>query len=194
MTKNSKKETSNHNVVLGYHETYIKAAKDRNIFLSEDITKESAAQLVAMLLHYDNIDHEDIITIYINSNGGDVSGLSCIYDTMQMINAPIRTICMGKAYSAGAVLLAAGSVGERYAFERSQIMIHGIQCIFPMPGLDISNNKNYFSFLKENNDNIMKILANHTNKSLKKIKDDCKEDCYMTASEALKYGIIDEII
>lgn len=176
-----------------YFETYVKASKSRVIFFSDIVTKKSAADLAAMLLYYDNLNHDNIF-LYINSPGGDASGLSCIYDIMQMIKSPIKTICMAKAYSAGAILLAAGTAGERYAFKNSEIMIHGIQCIFPLPGEDISNSKNYFSFLKDNDDKVMKILAHHTGYSLAKVKKDCEQDLWLSAPEALEYGIIDAII
>lgn len=177
-----------------YQETYIKLAKNRVIFLAENVTKETAAQLSAMLLYFDNEDHLAPIELYIHSNGGEVSGLANIYDVMQMISAPIKTVCVGKCYSAGAVLLAAGTKGQRYAFKNSSIMIHGIQCGFPIPGHDVVNSKNYYDFLRDNNDSIMKILAHHTNHSLEKIKQDCLQDVWMDAKQALEYGIIDHII
>lgn len=180
--------------VLGYAESYVKLANDRIIFLSEDVTKESASALSAMLLYYDNQDHEAPIDLYLNSNGGDASGLSNIYDVMQMISAPVKTICMGKCYSAGAVLLAAGSKGQRYAFKNSKVMIHGIQAVFPIPGHDVVNSKNYYKFLEENNDSIMKILAKHTGHSLEKIKQDCLRDVWLDAKQALEYGVIDHIM
>lgn len=180
--------------LTGYSETYVKLAKDRIIFMPELVTKESAAQLSALLLYYDNENHDETIELYIHSNGGDVAGLSNIYDVMQMISAPVKTICIGKCYSAGAVMLAAGTKGERYAFRHSQIMIHGIQATYPIPGHDITNSKNYFDFLKENNDNIMKILAHHTGHSLEKIKEDCLRDVWLDAKQALEYGIVDHIV
>jgi ATP-dependent Clp protease protease subunit len=182
------------NPLAGYAETYIKLSKDRMIFLSEDVTKQSAAELAALLLYYDNEDHQEPITLYIHSNGGDVSGLANIYDVMQMISAPVKTVCAGKAYSAGAVILASGTKGERYAMKSSKIMIHGIQFAFPLPGQDIINSKNYYDFINDNNDNIMKILAHHTGHSLSKLKEDCKQDVWMDAKQALHYGIIDHII
>lgn len=177
-----------------YLETYVRLANARVIFLSEIITKEVAAQLSAMLLYYDNEDPNEEICMYINSPGGDAAGLANIYDVMQMISAPIQTICLGKAYSAGAVLLAAGSKGNRFAFKHSKIMIHGIQCLFPLIGQDQVNSKNYYQFLKQNNDNIMKILAHHTGNSLEKVKEDCTRDCYLDARQAVEYGIVDNII
>ncbi len=178
----------------GYADTYVKLTKDRCIFLSEDVSKQSAADLSALLLCYDHEDRDSEITLYIHSNGGDAAGLANIYDVMQMIQAPVKTICVGKAYSAGAVILAAGSKGERYAMKSSKIMIHGIQFAFPLPGQDIINSKNYYEFIKENNDNIMKILADHTGHSLEKLKQDCKEDLWMNAEQALQYGLIDHIV
>jgi ATP-dependent Clp protease protease subunit len=177
-----------------YIETYVKLSKDRTIFLSEDVTKEVAAELSALLLYYDNKDHQAPITLYLHSNGGDAYGLSNIYDVMQMISAPVKTVCLGKCYSAGAVILAAGAKGERYAMKSSKIMIHGIQFAFPLPGNDIINSKNYYDFIKDNNDNIMKILANHTGHPLEKLKTDCLQDVWLDAKQALDYGIIDKII
>jgi len=177
----------------GYAETYVKLSKDRIIFLGENVTKQSASDLAALLLYYDNISDEEI-SIYLHCNGGDASGLANIYDVMQMIKSPVKTVCLGKCYSAAAVILAAGTPGERYAFKHSKIMIHGIQAGFPIPGHDMTNSKNYYQFLKDNNDNIMKILANHTGHPLEKVKQDCTRDVWMDAKQALDYGIIDEVL
>lgn len=180
-------------VFPGYAETYVKLAKDRVIFLNENVTKQSASDLSALLLYYDNFSDEEI-SIYLHCNGGDAAGLANIYDVMQMIKSPIKTICIGKCYSAAAVILAAGSPGGRYAFKHSKIMIHGIQAGFPIPGHDMTNSKNYYEFLKDNNDNIMKILARHTGHTLDKIKLDCSRDVWLDAKQALEYGIIDEVL
>lgn len=180
--------------VSGYADTYVKLAQHRVVVISEDISDTMAAELSALLLYFDNRDHNLPIEIYIHSNGGAATGLANIYDVMQMISAPIKTVCLGKCYSAGAVLLAAGSKGERYAMKNSSIMIHGIQAGFPIPGHDITNSKNYYEFLQNNNDNIMKILAHHTGHSLEKVKEDCKQDLWLDAKQALEYGIIDRII
>jgi len=179
---------------MRYAETYVKLSKDRTIFMSENVTKDVAAELSALLLYYDNENHEEPITLYLHSNGGDASGLSNIYDVMQMISAPVKTICLGKCYSAGAIILAAGTKGYRYALKSSKIMIHGMQFIFPIPGTDIIGSKNYYQFVDDNNDNIMKILAYHTGHTLEKVKEDCKQDVWMDAKQALDYGIIDGII
>jgi ATP-dependent Clp protease, protease subunit len=181
-------------LLTGYADTYVKLAKHRIVFVPEDVSDTMAAELSAMLLYFDNEDHEAKIEMYLHSNGGAVSGLANIYDVMQMIQAPVSTICIGKCYSAAAVLLAAGTKGERYAFKHASIMIHGIQFAFPIPGHDITTSQSYFDFVSSNNDNIMKILAHHTGHPLEKVKTDCKEDLWMDAKKALEYGIIDHII
>lgn len=180
--------------IVGYDDTYRKLAKHRIVFVSEAITDITAAQLSALLLYYDSEDHDAMIDMYIHTDGGQTTALGNIYDVMQMIQAPIKTICLGKCYSAGAVLLAAGTKGARYASKNSSIMIHGIQCGFPIPGHDMTSSKNYYDFLNDNNDNIMKILAHHTGHTLEKIKNDCLQDVWMNAEQALEYGIIDQII
>jgi ATP-dependent Clp protease protease subunit len=181
-------------ILAGYKETYVRLAKHRILFISEDVSIEMATELSAMLLYFDNEDHEVPIEIYINSHGGAVSGFFNIYDVMQMIKAPIRTICAGRASSAAGVMLAAGTKGQRCALANSRIMIHGIQCVFPIPGFDITNNKNYHNFLLENNDSIMRVLSHHTGQTLDKIKDDCKEDVWLSPAMAKDYGIIDQIL
>lgn len=178
----------------GYEDTYLKLTKNRIIFVSETIAPTMAAQLSALLLYFDNQDSDSMIQIYIHSNGGDASALANIYDVMQMIKAPIKTVCLGKCYSAAAVLLAAGTKGQRYAMKNSNVMIHGIQAGFPIPGHDITNSKNYYQFLNDNNDSIMKILAHHTGHTLEKVKEDCKQDVWLDSKGALEYGIIDHII
>ena len=181
-------------LLMGYADSYVKMSKNRAIFFAEDVTKQAGAELSALMLYYDNMDHEEPIHLYIHSNGGDVAGLSNIYDVMQMIKAPVKTILLGKCYSAGAVMLAAGTKGERYALKSSKVMIHGIQFGFPIPGFDLSSNKSYFEFVKDNNDNLMKILAKHTGHTLEKVKADCAREFWMTAQQALFYGIIDTIL
>ena len=181
-------------LLTGYADTYIKLAKHRIVIVSEDVSDTMAAELSALLLYFDNEDHEALIEMYIHSNGGAATGLANIYDVMQMISAPVKTVCLGKCYSAGAVLLAAGTKGERYAMKNSSIMIHGIQAGFPIPGHDITSSKNYYEFLQSNNDNIMKILAHHTGHTLEKVKEDCKQDVWMDAKQALEYGLVDHIV
>lgn len=181
-------------ILPGYADSYIKLATHRIIVVAEVVTDRMAADLSALLLYLDNQDHEEPIELYIHSDGGAATGLANIYDVMQMIAAPVKTVCIGKCYSAAAVMLAAGTKGQRYAFKNANIMIHGIQAGFPIPGHDITSSKNYFQFLNANNDSIMKILANHTGHSLEKVKEDCKQDLWLNAKQALEYGIIDHIL
>lgn len=181
-------------LVRGYAESHVKMSKNRAIFFSENVSDKVAAELSALMLYYDNADHEAPIHLYIHSNGGAISGLNNIYDVMQMIHAPIKTILLGKCYSAGAVMLAAGSKGERYALRSSNVMIHGAQFTFPQPGEDLSTSKNYLEFIEDVNDLLMKILSKHTGQPLEKIKADCAREYWMDAKAAKEYGIIDHII
>lgn len=178
-----------------YSESYVRLAKNRVIFLSEEITKEVGAAMSALMLYFDNLDHEKDITILINSNGGDASALSAIYDTMQMIRAPVKTVCLGKCYSAAAVLLATGSSGKRFALKNSQVMIHGLQCSFPAIGEgDSARTEKYFNFLMKSNGAVMKMLSKHIGKTAEEIEKDCLRDLYLNAEQALEYGIIDKIL
>jgi ATP-dependent Clp protease protease subunit len=192
--KRKHKHEAAQNFSVAYSESYVRLTKARSIFLAENVTTEVAADLSALLLYYDALSNTEEITLYIHSNGGEVAGLDNIYDVMQLIKSPIKTVCLGKAYSAGAVLLAAGAPGRRFAFKNANIMIHGVQAGFPIPGDDLVNSKNYFKYLDNHNSNIMKILAQHTGHSLDKVKSDCLEDRYMTPKQAKEYGIIDHII
>lgn len=181
-------------LVRGYADSYIKMSKNRAIFFSEDVGDKAAADLSALMLYYDNEDHEAPIHLYIHSNGGAISGLNNIYDVMQMVHAPVKTILLGKCYSAGAVMLAAGTKGERYALRSSNVMIHGIQFAFPIAGEDMTNNKSYLEFIEDTNDLIMKMLSKHTGQPLDKLKADCSREYWMNAKAAKEYGIIDHIL
>lgn len=179
---------------LGYQESHIKMSKTRSIFFSEDVAKRSGAELSAMLLYYDYQDHQEPIYLYLHSNGGDIAGLSNIYDVMQMIKAPVKTILMGKCYSAGAVILAAGTKGERFALPSSKVMIHGIQFGFPLPEDDMKDNEGYLNFIEDHNDKIMVMLAKHTGQALDKVREDCKREMWFSAESALEYGLVDHIL
>lgn len=181
-------------VPMGYAESYVKLTKSRSIFISEDVTDRLGAELSSMLLYYDNQDHEAEISIYVHTNGGATTGMANIYDVMQMVRSPIKTILIGKAYSAGAWILAAGSKGKRYALRSSKVMIHGTQFIFPIPGFDFTNSKNYLEFVNEENDSMLKVMAKHTGQTFEKVKADCQSEYWMDTKAALAYGIIDHII
>lgn len=174
-------------------ESFIKLNSARMLFLSEDVTKKSISDLTAMILYLESKSHDEIF-LYLNSNGGDSSALVQYLNVVKRIKSPINTFNLGKCYSAGAIILASGAPGKRFAFKNSSVMIHGIQCLFPhMNELDQEGSSNYYDFLESHNDTIMKELAKYTKKPLAKLKNDCKSDLYLTAQEALAYGIIDKI-
>lgn len=184
-----------HGTPSKYYESYVRLVDDRVIFLNEAFTKDTSSTLSAWLLHYDHEDSEKEITIYINSPGGDASALSNIYDVIQLISAPVKTVCLGKCYSAGAVLLAAGTKGKRYILPHAEVMIHGIQCAFPVISSSSHHDaKSYLTFLNNINDNIMKILAKHTGHTLEKVKQDCLNDVWLDAKQAIAYGLVDHIL
>lgn len=178
-----------------YSGAYSALSKYRTIVLSEDLTKETAATLCSLLIYYNSLSVDEEIKILINTNGGDASALLGIYDTMSMIQAPISTIGLGRIYSAGVFILAAGTKGKRAMMPNSEVMIHGVQCSFPStPLADQVDSTNYFSYLEKFNMKIMKILSNHTNQSLQKISQDSKRDLYLNPKEAKKYGIVDHVL
>lgn len=177
---------------LRYYDSYITLSQDRSIFLGEDFTKQVAAEMTAWLLHYDRVDAKKPIKLFISTDGGDGAALTNIYDVMHMISAPVHTICVGKCYSAGAFILAAGTKGHRYIYPHGQVMIHGLQCV--VLENDQNNSKTYLKFLNDYNDRILGLLAKHTKQTLEKIKEDCKRDLYFDAQEAVSYGIVDWVL
>lgn len=167
--------------------------KDRILFLTDDVEIGVATELVATLLYLDLKNSSKEITIYINSQGGDAqNGLMTIYDAMQFITSPIKTICIGEAYSTAAVLLAAGTKGLRFAAPHAKIMIHSLQ-LGNLSGTQ-QEIEDETKQCKKLNDTVMKIIANHTGQHIKKVKRDCLKDKYFTAEEAIKYGLIDGIM
>jgi ATP-dependent Clp protease protease subunit len=178
-----------------YSRGIIELTPGRIIFLNEPFTQEVASALSSLLIYYDTVDAISDISLYINSDGGEEAALVQIYDVIKMMSAPVKTICVGRAYSAGAFLLAAGTKGKRYIFQHAKVMIHGVQFSFPIPGEgDPANSQNYFNFVKSRNEIILKLLAADTGQNLEKIRADTKRDVYLTAEEAVEYGIADLII
>ncbi len=181
---------------VGY-DIYSRLLKDRVIFVGGAegaVTTDSANALIAQLLYLDAEDNTKDINLYINSPGGMVTAGLAVYDTMQYIKSPITTICMGMAMSFGAVLLAAGSKGKRYALEHSRIMIH--QPLIYGGGIsgqvtDIDLEAKELIITKSK---LADILAAHTGQSKEKIIADTERNYYMSAQEAKEYGIIDEVI
>ena len=170
---------------------YSRLLKDRIIFCGTAIDSEVANLIVAQLLFLDSENSKKDITMYINSPGGMVTAGLAIYDTMQYIKSDVSTVCVGIAASMGSVLLAGGAKGKRYALPHSEVMIHQ-----PLGGTegqasDIAIAANHILKTK---DILNGILAKHSGKDIKTVEKDADRDKYMTADEALTYGLIDKVI
>lgn len=170
---------------------FSKLIEDRILFLHEEIDSAVASQIMATLLYLDAQNDKEAITIYINSPGGDTDGLFAIYDIFQLISAPIKTVCVGEACSAAAILLASGSPGMRYACTNSQVMIHHVQAELEGSKTEIEREVERINQL---NQLVVETLSRHTGQPVSVIEEDCKIDKYMSAKEAVKYGIVDKIL
>ncbi|HEX2883663.1 MAG TPA: ATP-dependent Clp endopeptidase proteolytic subunit ClpP [Candidatus Limnocylindria bacterium] len=169
---------------------YSRLLKDRIIFLGDAIEDNVANLIIAQLLFLESEDPEKDIQLYINSPGGVVTSGMAIYDTMQYLRAPVSTICIGQAASMGAVLLAAGAKGKRYALPNSRIMIHQGSGGFRGNTPDVEIQMREMMHLT---DRLMQILADHTGQDFEKVKRDSERDKFMSADEAKEYGLIDEV-
>ncbi|HUT09526.1 MAG TPA: ATP-dependent Clp endopeptidase proteolytic subunit ClpP [Thermoguttaceae bacterium] len=170
---------------------YSRLLKDRIVFLGSQVNDDAANAVVAQLLFLQSEDAKKDVHLYINSPGGSITAGLAIYDTMQFINCDVATYCVGQCASMGAVLLTAGTKGKRKALPNSRIMIH--QPLAGMEGSaeDIMIHAKEFTKVKER---LNKILIKHTGHPLEKIEKDTDRDRFMTAEEALDYGLIDEVI
>lgn len=173
------------------YDIFSRLLKDRIVFLTGEINDVSADLVVAQMIFLEAEDPDKDIYLYINSPGGSVTAGMAIYDTMQYIKCDVSTICIGMAASMGAFLLAAGTQGKRKVLPNSEIMIHQ-----PLGGTqgqvtDIEIHAKRYLMIK---DKMNKILSERTGQKLEKIKRDVERDYFMTAEEALEYGIVDEII
>lgn len=173
------------------YDIYSRLLNDRIIILSEEVNDTTASLVVAQLLYLEGQDPKKDISLYINSPGGSVSAGFAIYDTMNYIKCDVSTICLGMAASMGAFLLSAGTKGKRLALPNSEIMIHQ-----PLGGsqgqaTDIAIQANQILKIKKK---LNTILAENTGKSIDIIEKDTERDNYMTAQEAMEYGIIDKVI
>lgn len=173
------------------YDIYSRLLKERIVFLGSGVNDDVANVIVAQLLFLEAEDPSKDITFYINSPGGAVTAGMAIYDTMQFIKCDIATLCMGQAASMGAVLLAAGTKGKRYALPNSRIMIHQPLGGFQGQATDIDIHAKEILRVR---DDLNNILAHHTGNSLKKIKADTDRDNFMTSVEAEKYGLIDKVL
>jgi ATP-dependent Clp protease protease subunit len=169
---------------------YSRLLKERIIFLGEPIEDHVANLVIAQLLFLESEDQEKDIMLYINSPGGIVTSGLAIYDTMQYLKAPVSTICIGQAASMGAVLLAAGAKGKRFALPNSRIMLHQGSGGFRGNTPDVEIQVKEMLTLT---DRLMRILAEHTGQEADKVKKDAERDYFMSAEEAKGYGIIDAV-
>jgi len=170
---------------------YSRLLKDRIIFLGTAIDDHVANLVVAQMLYLEAEDPDKEVFFYLNTPGGHVSSGLAIYDTMQYLRAPISTFCMGQAASMGALLLAAGNKGKRYALPHSRILIHQPLGGFQGQATDIDIQAREILRLK---DDLNQIISDLTNQPLEKIRSDTERDYYMTSEQAKIYGLIDEII
>lgn len=172
------------------YDIYSRLLNDRIIMLCDQVNSATASLVVAQLLFLEAQDPDKDISLYINSPGGSVTDGMAIYDTMNFIKCDVSTICVGMAASMGAFLLSAGTKGKRYALPNSEIMIHQ-----PLGGAQgqASDIKIQADLILRTRDRLNKILAENTGRDIKEIERDTDRDYFMTAEQALEYGIIDKI-
>ncbi len=176
------------------YDIFSRLLSDRIIFLGEEVSDASASLIIAQLLFLEAAEPDKDIQLYINSPGGSISAGLAIYDTMQYIKCDVSTICMGLAASFGAFLLAGGTKGKRIALPNAEIMIHQPA----IGGKGVSGQATDIQIMSDHiqksKDRLNRILAENTGKTVEKIRLDTERDNYMSAEEALKYGLIDKII
>ena len=165
--------------------------KDRIIFLGTPIDDVVANIVIAQLLHLESEDPDKDISIYINSPGGEITGLFAIYDTMQFVKCEVSTICLGQAASAAAVILASGTPGKRFVLPHSRVLIHQPHGGASGQAVDIEIQAKEIVRMREALDS---ILAHHTGQDVDKVARDTDRDFIMSATEAKDYGIVDEVI
>jgi ATP-dependent Clp protease, protease subunit len=170
---------------------YSRLLRDRIVFLGSEVSDGLANSIIAQLLVLESEDPKKEISLYINSPGGsDTAGLA-IYDTMQYINAPVSTICIGQAYSMAAVLLCSGTKGRRHMLPHGRVMLHQPLGGFSGQATDIDIQAREMLRIKAM---LNEIVADHTGQELDKVKSDTDRDYYLSADEACAYGIIDQVV
>ena len=173
------------------YDIYSRLLKDRLIFIVGPFEDQMANLVVAQLLYLESENPNKDIHVYINSPGGVVSSGLAIYDTMQFINCDVSTICLGQAASMGALLLAGGSAGKRYALPHSRVMVHQPSAGYQGQVTDISIHAEEVMELKRR---LNEIMAKHTGQDVKQIEKDLERDNFMDAEAAVKYGLIDNVL
>ena len=173
------------------YDIFSRLLRDRIIFLGTGVTDEVANLIIAQLLFLEAEDSEKEIHFYINSPGGLVTAGLAVYDTMQYIRSPVATYCLGQAASMGALLLAAGAKGKRYAMPHARILIHQVMGSFAGQASDVDIQAKEILRLRQE---LNLILADHTGQPLERIQQDTDRDYYMSGQEAKDYGIVDAVI
>ena len=173
------------------YDIFSRLLNDRIVMLNEEVNATTSSLVVAQLLYLEGQDASKDISLYINSPGGSVTDGMAIYDTMQYIKCDVSTICMGMAASMGAFLLAAGKKGKRYSLPNSDIMIHQPSGGAKGQATDINIHAQHILRTKEK---LNKILSENTGQPIEKVAQDTERDNFMTAQQALEYGLIDEVI
>ena len=173
------------------YDIYSRLLKDRIIFLGEAVDEHTASLIVAQLLFLESEDSEKDINFYINSPGGSVTAGMAIYDTMQYIKPDVATICIGMAASMGAFLLSAGAKGKRFALPNAEIMIHQ-----PLGGIQgqAEDIRIHAEWIIKTREKLNRILSENTGQNLERIAKDTDRDNFMSAQEAVEYGIIDKVM
>jgi len=175
------------------YDIFSRLLKDRIIFLAEDVNSTSASLVIAQMLFLESEDPDRDINFYINSPGGSITDGMAIVDTMNYIKCPVSTICVGMAASMGSVLLASGEKGKRFATPNSEILIHQPLISGGLSG-QTTEIKIHADHMVRTREKLNKLLSDRTGQSIEQIEKDTERDHYMTAQEALKYGLIDGIL
>ena len=173
------------------YDIFSRLLNDRIIFLSEEVNDATASLIVAQMLYLEAQDPDKDIQFYINSPGGSVTAGMAIYDTMQYIKCDVSTICVGLAASMGAFLLSAGTKGKRYALPNAEIMIHQPSAGTQGQITDMAIHLKRLEIVKER---MNRILSENTGKSIETVTADCERDNFMTAQEALEFGLVDRVL
>ncbi len=173
------------------YDIYSRLLKDRIVILGTAINDEVANTIVAQLLFLESQDKTKDIKLYVNSPGGSVTAGLAIYDTMQHVSCDVSTICMGMAASMGAVILAGGAKGKRFALPNSEVMIHQ-----PLGGMEgqATDIKIHAEHILKTREQLNKILQKHSGQTLKKIEEDTERDNFMSPKQAVEYGLVDKIL
>ena len=173
------------------YDIFSRLLEERIIFLAGPVTDMNANVVIAQMLYLASKDSKRDIKLYINSPGGSVTAGLAIYDTMQYLKCPVSTICIGLTASMAAVILASGTKGKRFSLPNAEILLHQVAGGMQGQAADIEITAKQIMHMKEK---LNKIIASHTGQSLAKVTNDTDRDFYLTAEEAKKYGLIDEVI